>query len=427
MKFSLFITSFLKSKGIYVFTSIVLTKLISFAISYIAIRLILKDTFGDITYANSIISFVVPFMGMGAFQGLIRFGARLKTEQQKYILFNYALKRGLILSVLLSFLLGAAIPFLTSNLPGSLFYFKILVFQIIGLTLFEFIKNYFRLIHKNHLYAIWDIIYYASLLLITILSIYFYGAYGYVFALVITPFIISIIIIIKYKLLKFTKTPLDASINLKSFWKYGLIVSAGAVSSQFLYGIDIVMLGNIIKDSGELASYKASGLIPFSLRFVPAIFITTDYIKFAENEKNRLYLSQYFLNYIKIFLPLSIIMIFFFYLTSSFWGVFFGDGYESVGDLIWIFSISISAGFILRIPLGNILTATDWAQINAYISIGSLILNIILNYILILEYGIWGAAWATAISMWVSGFITLIIFVLYLQKKTLKTQREQIY
>ncbi len=418
MKFKLFITSFLKSKGTHVLSSIVLTKLISFAISYIAIRLILKDTFGAIAYANSIISFVIPFMGMGAFQGLLRFGAKLKNEQQKYILFNYALKKGLILSALLSFVLFAAIPFLSSNLPESSFYFRILVLQIIGLTLFEFIKNYFRLIHKNHLYAIWDIIYYSSLLLITVLSIYFYGAFGYVLALIITPFIISIIIIVKYKLIKFDKTPLDKSINLKRFWKYGLIVSVGTVSAQILYGIDIVMLGNILKDSGNVAVYKASGMIPFSLRFIPGVFITTDYIKFAENEKNKSYLLGYFLNYLKIFLPISIIMIIFFYLTGNFWGIFWGDGYEDVSQLIWIFSISISAGFILRIPLGNILAATDWAHFNAYISIGTLFFNIFLNYFLIQKYGISGAAWATTISMWGSGFIILATFILYLRKKT---------
>jgi O-antigen/teichoic acid export membrane protein len=418
LKFYQFIISFLKSKGIYVFTSIVLTKLISFSISYIAIRQILKDTFGEITYANSIISFVVPFMGMGAYQGLIRFGARFKNEQQKFILFNYAVKRGLILSLLISGILFLIIPFLTRNLPGSSLYFKIIVFQIVGLTFFEFIKSYFRLIHKNHLYAIWDIIYYTSLLSITLIAIHYLGAIGYVLAIVLTPFIISLIIIVKYKLISFRKTPLDASINFGTFWKYGLIVSVGAVSSQFLYGIDIVMVGNIIKDSGEVAAYKASGLIPFSLRFVPGIFITTDYIKFAENEKNRVFLSQYFLNYLKIFLPLSIIMIFFFYLTGNFWGMFFGSGYEVVSDLIWIFSISIAAGFILRIPLGNLLTATDWAQFNAYVSIGSLILNVVLNYLFIFKYGIVGAAWATSISMWISGIITLFIYLLYLKKKT---------
>lgn len=416
MKFKQFILSFYQSKGVYVLLSIVLTKLISFAITFLAIRMIAKDIFGDITYANSIIGFVVPFMGMGAFQGLLRYGTKFEHDNQKRTLFNYALKKGILFSLLLSFILYVTIPILTSNLPASSFYFKILVFQILGLTLFEFVKSYFRLIHKNHLYAIWDVIYYSLLLLAVVTSIYFYGENGYVWALVLTPFVVSVIVIVKYKLLDFGRTKLDSSIELRSFWKYGLVVSAGAVSSQFLYGIDIVMLGNIIKDSGDIAVYKASGLIPFSLRFIPAIFITTDYVKFAENENDRVYLSGYFTNYLKIFIPVSLLMILFFYFTGNLWSYFFGNGYERVGELIWIFSISIAAGFMLRIPIGNILTATKWAHYIAYITMGALLLNIILNYLFILKFGIFGAAWATAISMWAAGLVSLLVFKLYLNK-----------
>ena len=398
--------------------SIVLTKLISFSVTYLAIRMIAKDAFGEITYANSIISFVVPFMGMGAFQGLLRYGTKLGREAEKRNLFNYALKKGLLFSVLLSLILYVAVPFFTTNLPTSSFYFKILVFQILGLTLFEFVKSYFRLIHKNHLYAIWDIIYYALLLISVVVSINFYGDKGYVWSLVLTPFVVSVIVVLKYHLLYFGRTKLDSSINMLSFWKYGLIVSAGAVSSQFLYGIDIIMLGNIIKDSGDIAVYKAAGLIPLSLRFVPAVFITTDYIKFAENENNRAYLSGYFTNYLKIFIPLSLLMVLFFYVSGNFWVTFFGFGYERAGDLIWIFSISIAAGFLFRIPIGNILTATRWAHFIAYITMGSLLLNIVLNYLFILKFGIFGAAWATAISMWVAGLVSLLVFKLYLNKIT---------
>ena len=417
MKFKYFIGSFYKSKGAYVFLSIIVTKLLSFFITYIAIGLLLKDSFGGIAYANSIISFVIPFMGMGAFQGLLRFGTKLETND-KAVLFNYALKKGFLFSLAIAFLLFALTPLFTAKLPKSSPFFRILVFQIIGLTIFEFVKSYFRLIHKNHLYAIWDVIYYLSLLAAAVLLIHFFGGTGYVIALVVTPFVFSIIIVIKYNLLYFGKSALHPSINLKSFWKYGLIVSLGAVSSQFLYGIDIVMVGNILKNSGDVAVYKAAGLIPFSLRFLPTVFITTDYVKFAENDKNRKYLAGYYKNYLKIFIPLSVASILFFYLTSGLWGGFFGSGYEGVGKLIWVFSVAIAAGFILRIPLGNILTATAWASYIAYITMGSLLLNVILNYVFILKYGLVGAAWATTISMWVAGVASFVVFVIYLKKNT---------
>lgn len=235
-------------------------------------------------------------------------------------------------------------------------------------------------------------------------------------AFVVTPFIISIIIIISYKLLSIKKTPLDKSINFNTFWKYGLIVSIGTVSSQLLYVLDIVMIGNILKNSADVAIYKAAGLIPLNFRFVPYIFILTDYVKFAKNENNGKYLLNYFVNYLKIFIPVSIILILIFFFNDTIWTNLFGRDYKEVNNLIWIFPISIAASLTLRIPLGNILTATEWAHYNAYISIGSLILNIALNYILIKNSGIYGAAWATTITMWISGLVTLLIFILYLNK-----------
>jgi len=355
-------------------------------------------------------------MGMGAFQGLIKYGAKFKNNEQKLRLFNYSLKNGLLLTLGLSAFLYLIAPIVTKNLPGSTLFFRILSFQIIGLSLLEFIKSYFRLIDKNQLYAVWEIIYSISLLIIALSSIYYFGAIGYVVAFVVTPFIISTIIIIRYKLLLIEKTPLDKSISFNTFWKYGLIVSIGTVSSQLLYVLDIVMIGNILKDSVDVAIYKAAGLIPLNFRFVPYIFILTDYVKFAKNENNGKYLLNYFVNYLKIFIPISIILILIFSFNNTIWTIIFGRDYEEVNNLIWIFSISIAASLTLRIPLGNILTATKWAHYNAYISIGSLILNIALNYVLIKNNGIYGAAWATTITMWISGLVTLLVFILYLNK-----------
>jgi len=416
LDFRSFILSFLKNKGIHVFTSIVYTKLISFFITYLAIRLILKDEFGNITYSLQIISFIVPIMGLGAFQGLIRYGSKLKSQQQIYYLFNYTLKRGLVLTVLLSISIFVLSSFFTQNLPDSAIYLRIFSFQIIGLTLFEFIKNYFRLIKKNELYAKWEMVYYSVLFIISLGLIKYMGALGYVISLTVTPLIVSIIIILKYNLLKLNISGIDNYINVKEFWKYGIIVSFGMISTQLLYVVDVFMIANLTKDSASLAIYKAASLIPFSLRFIPFIFIKTDFVKLANNEKNRSFLLGYYLNYLKIFIPLSLILIVFFYGTREYWGVFFGNDYKEVSDLIWIFPLALTSGYVLWVPISNMLKVTDKVHLNVYISVLALVINVVLNYFLIKEYGIYGAAWGTTISMWVSGVLALIVFYYYLKE-----------
>ncbi len=357
-------------------------------------------------------------MGLGAFQGLVKYGAKYKDDQKVLNLFNYSLKRGVILAVLLSLIVYTLSPLIAKNLPGASQYLKIFSFQIIGLTAFEFVKNYFRLIHKNQLYALWEILYYLLLLVISIVFIHLFDSLGYVYALTITPFLISTIIIIKYRLLVFNKTGLDKAINPINFWKYGLIISLGLMSTQLLYVLDIIMIANIIKKSALVAVYKAAALFPLSLRFIPYVFIKTDYVRFAENEKNRAFLLGYYLNYLKIFLPLSIIINIVFWLSKDYLHYFFGEGYEAVSEIIWIFSFTLTIGYLFWVPLSNIIKVTNWVHLNTFVSAIALVFNIVLNFIFISKYGIVGAAWGSFITNALAGVMSLIIFLFYLKMKT---------
>ncbi len=413
-----FFIQFIKNKGGYVTVSIILGKVISFLISLIVIRLITKPEYGLITYSSTIVSLAVPLMGFGAFQGLMRFGAKLTGYRQKLQLFNYGLVRGSIFSFLFIGLFVLFSEYITRSLPGARPYFIILSFQIFSLFLLEYVKSFYRLLHRNKAFALLEIRYQILLIALAVAATVWWGGKGYVAAMTLVPFFSAVFIIVKRKWLNTKEIKFNLSIKPFDFWKYSLLVSLGALASQLLFVLDIIMLGNMLKNPQLVAIYKAASLIPLSLRFVPYMFITTDYLQFAENENNVVFLKQYARNYSKIFIPLSIITVAGFYFLSDYLVLLFGQGYETAAGLMRIFGIAITASFIFRIPYGNILTATSWANINAYNSIFALVLNFGLNYFFILKWQLYGAAYATTLTMWISGTLTFLLFGLYLKHKT---------
>ena len=158
MSFLQFIQTFRDRKGAYILFASLATRLVSFIVSLLVIHLLTKKEYGYITYAFTIIAFVLPFMGAGIHQGLLRFGALCNSQLEKKYFFQLCLKRGLLSSLVLMLLLIIVTPFFTQELTRSAFYLYLLSFQFIGLLLFVMVEVYARLLHINLLFAQMEIL-----------------------------------------------------------------------------------------------------------------------------------------------------------------------------------------------------------------------------------------------------------------------------
>ena len=415
MNLKLFIQEFLKRKGAYVFLAVVIAKILSFVLSVIIIRILPKNDYGNLMYAYTIISFTMPFMGMGVFQGFIKYAPIQKFLYQRKSLFQYSIIKGSIASSILVILIILFSRLATKNLPEAHQYLIGFSFLILSLFIFEAVKNYLRIFFLNKAYAKLEIIHAVFTFVLGIVFSYFIGALGFIIALVSTPLFLSIWLLSKKQILRKKTTLL--SINKKQFWIYGLYTSLGGLVSQLIFSVDVLSIGNMLNNSESLAQYKAISLIPFSLLFLPTSMLKTDFVKLVQEAKNRLYLINYFKNFALIFSTISIILL----LLTYFWGnsfisLFFGASYLDQSNLLFIFMIGISGAFIFRVPFGNLMAAIGWTKINTLISIATLITDVILNYFWIQKWGIIGAAYATSLLLWLSGFATFIVFLVYLSK-----------
>jgi O-antigen/teichoic acid export membrane protein len=410
-----FINDFRGRKGGYIFSAIILSKLLGFILSVYIINYISTEEFGLISYSYNIISFIAPFTGFGIYQSLSRYGPLQTSQTKKTQLFKFIFGRGIVASTLLVAIVILLSGFITQSLPESQGYLRLISLFIISHFILETVKIYYRVYGINKLFAYLEISHSALLVILGLGFSYFWGGYGYVLALVVSPLIISLYVIFKNKIFRESEKENYSKEYKKSLWIYGLYTSLGGVTSQLIFSIDIITIGFLIQEPSSVALYKAASLIPFSLLFIPAGVMKTDLVKITQNYKNKAFLKNYVINYLKIFLIISIATFIILYFLSSFIMGLFGDEYIVAQNLIPVFGIGLVGAFLFRNPFGNIITCVGWAKTNTVISIITLALDIVLNIILVDEYGIIGAAYSTALLLWIAGIASYIAFLKYLK------------
>jgi len=389
-------------------------RFLSFLGSWIALQLIEAKELGVILFAYGIVQFIIPIGGFGLHQSLIRYGALLNSEDEKQQLFSYVLKKGIVASIVIILVLvgiGYFIPFQFDKTYG---YFSILSLSILTVFILEIIKIQFRLQHKNRLYAITEFWYNIILTGLIFGLSYLFQGMGYIIALIVSPVLTALFFIKKLNIKLHIKNNLKIT-NL-SFWKYGFFGGLSSVVTQLLILIDIILIGYIIDDPIAVTNYRYISIIPFSLLFLPRVFITTDFVTFTEKIHQKDYINRYIKNYMLFFGVVSILLLLFSYFFAEQILYIFGVEYMDYADSFLILIMGIVGIYIFRGLFGNLLSSIGKIELNYYIISIAIVINIISNYYLIPLYGIKGAAITSAILMWFTGILSWLSFLYFFRK-----------
>ena len=394
------------------------SRLLSLLASWIALQFIDNTALGIVLFSYNIILFLLPISGLGLSQSLIRFSALSNDAEDRNSIFLYVLKYGLLSSIGMILLVIISSLFISFDFKDGHFYMIFLSFLIIPNFLLEIIKAQLRLNHDNKNFAYSDFLYSIIFVLsITVLT-YYLKEIGYIIALLITPLLTSLFFIKKLKV-NVKKIKRIPELNF-AFWKYGFFASLSNVITQLLFVIDILLIGYLIKDPEMITNYRYISLIPFSLLFLPRVFINTDFVTFTEKIYDKNYILEYIKSYMLLFLIISVSLIIGSYFFGSLVLRLLDDSFAIYGSIFFILMVGISGILIFRGLFGNLLSSIGKANINYYIASGALLFNIISNYYLIPLYGIKGAAITSAILMWVTGVTSAICFKVLYNKTLLK-------
>jgi O-antigen/teichoic acid export membrane protein len=411
-----YILNFSNRSGLYVLLSTVISRAFSFLASWFALQLIPNRELGIILFAYNIIAFIIPFSGLGLHQSLIRYGSLLNSIEEKNALFVYVFKKGLLVAFCVTILVIISSFFISFKFENTGYYLAFLSLVLIPVFLLEIIKIQFRLKHLNKGYSYIEITYNTILVISVVLLSYYFQEIGYVIALIIAP-AITFFLFIRKLTINFS-AKIDNKITNFKFWKYGFYSGLTSMVSDFLFIIDILLVGYLMTDSEMVTVYKYVSIIPLSILFLPRAFIATDYVSFTEKIKDKAHIFKYIRSYMLFFTAISILLCSFFLLFSENILALFDANYSQYSDSFIILGFGVCGILIFRGLFGNLLCSIGKIEVNYYIISVALIINIFSNYQLIPIYGIKGAAITSAILMWFTGVFSCIWFF-YLYKRFL--------
>jgi O-antigen/teichoic acid export membrane protein len=413
-----YIKNFLNRSGSYVFLATILGRILSFIASWIALKFIENDALGVVLFAYNIILFVIPISGFGLHQSLIRYGSLAKSSEDKDSILAYVFKKGIVACLVLITIVISISLFINFKFENTLFYIVLLSFTIIPSYLLEIIRAQFRLQHNNKSFAFTEGVQSVILLLSVLLLSYLYKELGYAIALLLTPLLTSIVFFKSLNINNLIYKKIKV-INFQ-FWKYGFFASLSNVVTQLLFVIDILLIGFILSNTEMVTNYRYVSIIPFSLLFLPRVFIATDFVAFTEKIYEAQYIFKYIKSYVLFFTLVSLLILLFSWLFSVQILGLLDKEFTQFSDTFIILMIGICGIFILRGLFGNLLSSIGKAHLNYYIATLALVINICANFYLIPKYGIKGAAITSAILMWFTGLLSYLLFIKLYKKLLLK-------
>lgn len=218
---------------------------------------------------------------------------------------------------------------------------------------------------------------------------------------------ISAIVILYYILKNYRKfvfgDVFSVSKNVHSY--IGFMTIASITGIIYVY-VDSIMIGYLI-DSTHVGFYRAAYTPVFAVAGFASSLAGVLLPTFTQLSQKEIEVGLERLNrYISIMVfPMAILLSFF---APQIVYVLYGNEYSVAGDVMAILAFAmIPAGFTY---LTSILNAKERADLRAYVAFTGMVINIILNYILIVKMGIVGAAIATVISRFF--VISAVIFIL---------------
>lgn len=403
------INEFKNKEGIFVLIASLFTKVCSFLVSLILIRILSPDEFGTLSYVLSALAFFIPFSGGGIQYSFMRFAPMIASPNEREGLFKHTFYRGLLYSGLMALFMFLLMPWLNDALGNTSNHFYWLIIYLFSFFVIELVKTRYRVNNQNRKFASLDAYTSGVILLLGCSLAYFYGALAYLIVLVTVPMLIGLFHI------KFNNT-VAPKIPAK-YYSYGMWVGVGAIASQLMYSLDVFLVGKLIQDSTQVAIYRSASIIPIALFFIPNSYITTHYADIAKNSHDKTYLIRFAKDYIKLFSVLILVLATsLYFLSDLIITVLFGQEYIEASSIFQILILGMVGAFILRIPFGNLLAAVGKSNWNAVVAFTILVLNGVLNYYAINAWGIVGAAIVTSALLWISGIISFLLFVKYIKR-----------
>lgn len=382
---------------LHIFGANTLAKLFFMLSSILLVRVLDVEVYGFWSYAFNIFTLLTLLQGAGTSIGILQFCSKEQEDNKARKLFSYGNQLSLWANLVI-FCLSLIFLFLYDfKIPNTNKIVAILASSLFFLGLSENYKNYFRATLRNREFS-YSVLFFAIYRSTSLLVLgYFFSLTGLIISQVST-YLLDYLYCRLLDKEKTGKLPKLASTVKNDFMKFSLISLGNNLISRLLYLIDTFLVGQILASSLLVAHYKTATLLPSHLIFIPQSVILFAYPYIRKNAQDKKYVKDKYLAIVgRLALVNFLITAFLFILAPLVVELLFSTKYLESIPALRILLIGFFFAGTFRIPAGNFIAAIHKIKVNVVITSISGILNILLDYIFIIKYGIIGAAYATSL------------------------------
>lgn len=403
----------------HIFGATLVNKILGFLSNFIIVRLISKTAFGEYTYANNILSFILILSGLGLVSGVFQLCSEnignIDVAEKIYAFGN---RMGVLINIILAFIIVGIALIWKMPIQNAGHLLALMSITPLVNILFEFQQIYLRYHLKNKAYSYASTFNTALLLICSCIGAYIGQAEGLIFSRYIAYILSSVISFKVFKApIKLVGVKLERGIR-SVLLRLSVISMLNNGLSQMLYLLDIFVMGLVGIGEIAIASYKVATIIPTALYFIPSAICIYIYPHFAMNKDNKEWLVQ---NYKRLTIAmvvfnagLSLLLI---VLAPFIISLFFGKQYLDAVVCFRILMIGYFFNGSFRGIAGNLLVTQRRLKFNLFEGLLSGGVNVLGNLWLIPLFGSIGAAYATLIVMTFSATLSTGYFIYVLYRK----------
>ena len=409
-----------KVKGLYkggffhIFLGGIMSKMIAFISSIVIVRLVDKEAYAALAYADNIYSYITLVAGLGMASAVLKFA--IGDEQKNYLFYRFSFLWGTSFQIILLIVVSILIRVTDIPFEGT----KALLYLLIPYGILYYwgilIQSFFRTEFHNEKYAQFSLLQVFLTFLLSIIGAVKLGVAGVPIA---RAGALIAAILLYGKNFFFAIARKGTKIKLTNIEKKNFLIMAFSLLVSNVFSMvmplnESFLVNNLIVDEVITANYKVANLIPSQLSFVTSSLVIY-YFPIIARETDKKIVWKKTVSIGKwIGLLIGLICVIGIIITPVILQIVYGDQYmdaKTISRLLWV-AYGLNAGFGM-FPM-NILPAIGCTKYNVIISGISCVIHFILDYIFIQNLGIYGVVYATGIVYLITGFL----YWYYLAKQT---------
>lgn len=406
----------ISSGFVNIFSATIINSVVSFVYGVFIVRILSKYDYGVFSYAQNIVNFGIIFCTLGLNLGVLQYCSQNIKKELKYQYCKFAAAGGFIGSLIVIIVMNVYCKMDHSGIKNLSWY--ILEYSLLPFLYYlkDWICSCLRWKLRNREYS--NVLNVHSVLnaCCAVFGAFFAGIHGviwgiyfaYVVAIVIGFLYLKEDIPLIYHSGKLTKT------EKKGFLNYSVIMCVTNALISVLFTIDIFVIGNILKDANDIASYKTASVIPFALNMIPNAVMTFLFPHVARNKTNENWLKK---NIKIIYMAngaLNIIIGIGLYITAPvIINILFGTVYANTMPMFRILVLSYIVSSSIRTPSANLLGMLEKSKTALAVSFCTVFVSALNSIYWVNKKGIVGAAIGSVLTFSFVGVISFVIIIRY--------------